>query len=125
MDIAECTDKKQGGNHETEPPRGGASSPRRAVEPLAVAGQVAAGDPALHRAVLLVDRVRPRHPHRVLCESVYPAPHPAPRSPSTGECCAGGGGSAPTPTAPWGPTATRHSASGRSRATPPRWTSPT
>src|ERR1700735_5847916 len=73
MDIAECTDKKQGGNHETEPPRGGASSPRRAVEPLAVAGQVAAGDPALHRAVLLVDRVRRRHRDRVLRDLVHRA----------------------------------------------------
>src|SRR5438046_9757393 len=53
-------------NHEPQLPRTGANAAGRAVEPLAVAGQVAAGDPALHRAVLLVDRVRRRDRHRVL-----------------------------------------------------------
>src|SRR5690348_3425710 len=48
---------RQGGNYGPELSGGGARSPGRAVEPLAVDLQVAAGDPALHRAVLLVDRI--------------------------------------------------------------------
>src|SRR2546423_8069445 len=64
---------RRGGNHGPELPRAGAGSPGRAVEPLALAGQVAAGDPALHRAVLLVDRVRRRHRHRILRDLVHRA----------------------------------------------------
>ena len=56
---------------------------------------------------------------------VFTGRSPGRCSASTWGCCAGRGGSATTPIAPWGPTATRRSASGRSRTTPPRWTSPT
>ena len=70
--------RPQGGNHGPELSGAGESPSRRAVEPLAVAGQVAAGDPALHRAVLLVDRVRRRHRHSVLRDLVHRAlPPPA------------------------------------------------
>src|SRR5215831_4008350 len=72
MDVASAG-TGQGGSHGPELSRAGASAPRRAAEPLAVAGQVAAGNPALHRAVLAVDRVLRRHRHRVLRDLVHRA----------------------------------------------------
>ena len=46
-------------------------SPRPRPEPRPVAGQVAAGHPALHRARLLVDRLRRRQRHRLLRHPVH------------------------------------------------------
>src|SRR5947209_910426 len=51
--------RKQGGNHGPELPRAGTGAPRRAVEPLAVASQVAAGNPALAYAALMTDAYPP------------------------------------------------------------------
>ena len=70
MDVASaCTNEEEAMDQSY--PVQVTSAAGRAVEPLAVAGQVAAGDPALHRAVLLVDRVRRRHRHRVLRDLVH------------------------------------------------------
>ena len=53
-------------------------SARCRPQPRSVAGQVAAGDPALHRVVLPVDRLRRRDVHRLLRHPLHRALSPGP-----------------------------------------------
>ena len=113
--VQECPDWKASRRFEDgRPPRLPGSprrAPRSAPEPLALAGEVAAGDPALHRAGLPLDRVRRRSRSSPSSRSCSPVATRGPSSTSTSACCAGPGGSRTTRTARWVPTATRRSRS--------------
>ena len=89
-----------------------------APEPRSVAGEVAAGDPALRGAGVPVARLRRADRRGLLRRAVHGAlPARAVRR-STSACCGGAGGSASTRSARSAPTATRRSRCGRPTTRP-------
>ena len=79
-------------------------------EPLALAGEVAAGDPALHRPRVPVDRVFVLSVVAFVA-ILFTGATRVRSSTSTSACCAGPGVSGTTPSAPSRPTAIRRSRS--------------
>ena len=89
---------------------GALGRPSRASVAVVVAGQVAAGDPALHRAGVPVAGVRSERV-RAFVAMLFTGAIPVRCSISTSACCAGHGGWGSTRSAPTAPIATRRSRS--------------